>query len=100
MKINNLNDIMTKCFATPKQKETKYIYNVLYKGLTPSDSWVLPFETYEKAKDFCNKKIDENENLKCISTWGRIDVGYPDDFRCQDKDGNDIWYVIFQQEIN
>ena len=99
MKINNLNDIITHCFNTPKQKETKFVYNVLYKGEFVPDSWVLPFDTYEKAKNFCNEKIKE-EDLKCISSWGTIDEGYPDDFRCRNNDGEEVYFVIFMQKIN
>jgi hypothetical protein len=76
------------------------IFNVLYKGLTPQQTWVLPFSTYKKAKDFCEKRIDKMEHLTCKSQWGCIDSNIPDDYRLEDEDGNSHYLVIFMQNIN
>lgn len=103
--------------------EENVIYNVMYKGEEGNKKYIIPgvisFTTYKKAEEWCDKRIDariEKGNFYCRSTMGvwpedvvetdedgnilHIAVGAINDFRCEDENGDTIWYVIYAKKLN
>ena len=80
------------------------VYNVLFKGVEIKPTpFCKVFNNIEDAYSFCLASAKKQE-LKIMSTSGFISgdedtVGSCTDYRCEDKDGNTYYYVIYVQQL-
>ena len=81
------------------------IYNVLFKGVEITNStFAIAFATLKEAYAFA-KNNAEKRNLTIKSELGfgeeqgEFIKDSLTDYRCEDKDGNSYYYIIYVQEL-